>query len=420
MSKKRSKASRGAKAVGHGITAIIKIPADGIVKGANMIAPRPLSSKVKEEEKSFVGASKILTEPKTLSQGVLGLGKGIVKGVTGVVTDPYKGAQENGFKGFVQGFGSGVVGVVARPVKGVSDFLESVDHTIDGKNRTPAPDYFSAPLRKQVNLSKQGDIPNIMFECMAQLQMRGLDKEGIFRKSGNHIKIQETKELLKAGKKVNFYDLDIWIIASIFKLWLRELPDPLIPFSYFKKLIALGSSRTKLVKEEVTQWNKKLREIIRTIKAPEIDCLRVLILFLNKFAKMNELNRMTADNLATVIAPNILYRRIDQNALGSMEAVMQTSEEMGYARHIIKVLIEDVEFFFFADDIVETVSEVKSEVKNQESTTEIVWAQKSEPVLSSIDKNKSPSVIITDVNPDRKEELEEENHDNDLKPTATI
>lgn len=401
MSKKRSKAvdntlSRGAKAVGHGITAIIKIPADGIVKGANMIAPMPQSNQVKEEEKSFVGASKLLTEPKTLSQGVLGLGKGIVKGVTGVVTDPYKGAQSHGFKGFVQGVGSGVVGVVARPVKGVSDFLESVDHTIDGKNRTLPTNYFSAPLIKQVKLSKQGDIPNIMFECMTQLQMRGMDKEGIFRKSGNHIKIQETKELLMAGKKVCFFDLDIWVIANILKLWLRELPRPLIPFWNYSKLIALGKTLPKLTQEEVMDWNINVRKIIRTIRAPEIDCLRVLILFLNKFAKMSELNKMTADNLATVFAPNILYRKVDEGTVQTMEAVLLTGEEMGYAKHIVRVLIAEVEFFFFSDDVVETVSELK----NEERTTENVRVEKSKlPVLSSIDKNNSPSVIITDVEP---------------------
>jgi len=427
MSIKRSKAvdntlSRGAKAVGHGITAIIKIPADGIVKGANMIAPKPQSNKVKEEEKSFVGVSKILTEPKTLSRGVLGLGKGIVKGVTGVVTDPYKGAQSNGFKGFVQGVGSGVVGVVARPVKGVSDFLESVDHTIDGKNRTLPPNYFSAPLIKQVQLSKQGDIPNIMFECMTQLQMRGIDKEGIFRKSGNHIKIQETKELLMAGKKVCFFDLDIWVIASILKLWLRELPRPLIPSWLYPKLVALGNTLPKLTQEEVMDWNINVRKIIRTIKAPEIDCLRVLILFLNKFAKTSELNKMTADNLATVIAPNILYRKVDESTVQTMEAVMQTSEEMGYAKQVVKVLITEVEFFFFSDDIVETVSELK----NEETTTENVGAENSKLlVLSSIDKNNSPSVIVTDAKtapPDREAELktEQKNHDNGLSTTATI
>jgi len=420
MSKKRSKAidntlSRGAKAVGHGITAIIKIPADGIVKGANMIAPKPQSNKVKEEEKSFVGVSKILTEPKTLSRGVLGLGKGIVKGVTGVVTDPYKGAQSNGFKGFVQGVGSGVVGVVARPVKGVSDFLESVDHTIDGKNRTLPPNYFSAPLIKQVQLSKQGDIPNIMFECMTQLQMRGIDKEGIFRKSGNHIKIQETKELLMAGKKVCFFDLDIWVIANILKLWLRELPRPLIPIWHYSKLIALGKTLPKLTQEEVMDWNINVRKIIRTIKAPEIDCLRVLILFLNKFAKNSELNKMNADNLATIFAPNILYQKVDEDTVQTMEAVLLTGEEMGYAKHIVRVLIAEVEFFFFSDDVVETVSELK----NEERTTENVRVEKSKlPVLSSIDKNNSPSVIITDVEPlppdrDAEQKTAQINHDND-------
>jgi len=369
----------GARAVGHGLTAIIKIPADGIVKGANLIAPKPRSDKEKAEEKSLVSISKKMMETKTLGQGVMGLGKGIVKGVTGVVTDPIKGAKSSGLKGFVKGVGSGVVGVVARPVQGVSEFLESVDQTIDGKNRPKPINYFSSSLRKQVLLSKQGNIPNIMFECMTQLQMRGMDKEGIFRKPGNHTKIQETAKLLKSGQKVCFLDLDVLVIGSIFKLWLRELPQPLIPFRHYTKLIALGKTFPQLTEEEIMKWKINIRGIIKSINPPHSDCLSVLILFLSQVVRNSEVNKMDSYNLATVLAPNILYRKIDENAVQSREIALQTSEEMGFAKHIVKTLIEEVEFFFFGEE--EEVQMVTAS-KTEEEKKECVGVVQSKPIVA--------------------------------------
>jgi len=392
-----SSLGRGAKAVGHGITAIIKIPADGLVKGANLIAPKPQSNKELEEEKSLSIASKKVAETKTLKKGMLGLGKGIVKGVSGVVMDPYKGAKTSGFKGFAKGVGSGLVGVVASPVQGVSDLMESVDQTIDGTNRPAKPNYFSSSLRTQKFRSNQGGIPNIMFECITQIQMRGIDVKGLFRVPGNHLKIQETQKLLQAGKKVNFYELDILLIASILKLWLRELPDPLIPFNFYDKLIALGSTLPQLTEEEKIDQKINLRNIIRNIRRPHIDCLSYLILFLSKVAKNSEVNKMHAKNLATVIAPNILYRPIDVNAdiETTRAAAMQTSEEIGHTINIVTLLISDVEFFFFDRD---------SDSKNEEKKVEQLDAGSSKRLqflsTSSAKQERTPYLALTDVKSD--------------------
>jgi len=352
---------RGAKLVGHGFTAIIKIPANGIVKGANMIVSEP-QKKMAMEEGKMASGSKEDNEIKTLSQGMIGLGKGFLKGVTGVVTDPYRGAQVGGFKGFVHGVGSGVVGVVARPAKGVADFMESVDQTIDGKNRSVPPNYFSSSLKEQTQLCHQGKVPDIMFQCMSQLYVRGINVKGIFRRTGNHLKIQETRKLLETGKDVCFEDLDIMVIASIFKLWLRQLPKPLIPVSYYSELITMGSRIGHLVKEEdVMKWKISLRKIIISIGDPELQCLGVLFLFLSKVTKNSEINNMSARSLATVMAPNILYKTVHEDMVPSKEAVIQTAQEMSNAMEIIRVLIEEVEFFFFP--VVESASDSKNEEK---------------------------------------------------------
>ena len=57
--------------------------------------------------------------------GTKRLGVGILQGVTGVFTQPVKGAMRGGASGFVKGVGRGLVGAAVKPVVGVTDFLSS-------------------------------------------------------------------------------------------------------------------------------------------------------------------------------------------------------------------------------------------------------------------------------------------------------
>lgn len=56
----------------------------------------------------------ISEKPKHAGEGVLygfkELGEGIFGGVSGIVMQPYKGAEKEGPKGFVKGIGKGIVG----------------------------------------------------------------------------------------------------------------------------------------------------------------------------------------------------------------------------------------------------------------------------------------------------------------------
>ncbi len=63
--------------------------------------------------------------------GVYSLGAGFVQGVTGVVLAPIRGAQRDGFIGFVKGVSQGVLGVVVKPVIGLLDFASQSFGTIE-------------------------------------------------------------------------------------------------------------------------------------------------------------------------------------------------------------------------------------------------------------------------------------------------
>lgn len=286
---------------------------------------------------------------KTLGQGMRGLGKGIVKGVTGVVTDPYKGAQSGGFQGFVKGVATGVVGVVSKPVQEVSEYLEK------------APKYFSSPLEVQVQRIVRDEAPDIMVNCLTELQMRGMDKEGIFRVPGNHAKIREIRNLLEAGQKVSFCEIDIFDIACILKLWLRDLPEPLVPFRLYDWLMKLGKLLPQLRKDEDVKWKPELRAKVRKIKDPRRKYLGHLMCVLNKFAGKSEINKMTAKNLAIVICPNILYTNLQED-MASADIALRKRGEVEHAINVVTVLIEEYEFFFFTE-----TSESKNDEEKGES-----------------------------------------------------
>uniref|UniRef100_A0A8D2NBI0 Vacuolar protein sorting 13 homolog A n=1 Tax=Zonotrichia albicollis TaxID=44394 RepID=A0A8D2NBI0_ZONAL len=66
-------------------------------------------------------------QPTGLREGITrgGKGLGFVSGITGIVTKPIRGAQEEGAAGFFKGVGKGLVGAVARPTGGIIDMASS-------------------------------------------------------------------------------------------------------------------------------------------------------------------------------------------------------------------------------------------------------------------------------------------------------
>ncbi|XP_057578649.1 intermembrane lipid transfer protein VPS13C isoform X2 [Hippopotamus amphibius kiboko] len=61
----------------------------------------------------------------SLARGGKGFLRGVVGGVTGIITKPVEGARKEGAAGFFKGIGKGLVGAVARPTGGIVDMASS-------------------------------------------------------------------------------------------------------------------------------------------------------------------------------------------------------------------------------------------------------------------------------------------------------
>jgi hypothetical protein len=82
-----------------------------------------------------------------LLQGMTSMGKGIFEGVTGLVTQPMRGAKEEGAKGFFKGFGKGIIGIATKPVAGVLDMASKTTEGITRQASSLRGVKAAAPIR---------------------------------------------------------------------------------------------------------------------------------------------------------------------------------------------------------------------------------------------------------------------------------
>jgi len=82
-------------------------------------------------------------------------------------------------------------------------------------------------------------IPDILFKCIKILHPESYTSQGVFRVSGNNVDMQEVeREFDTDCIKYNFKNNeDIHVVACILKKYLRDLPEPLLPFNMYDQLI---------------------------------------------------------------------------------------------------------------------------------------------------------------------------------------
>ncbi|KAK7057442.1 Rho gtpase-activating protein 39 [Favolaschia claudopus] len=128
------------------------------------------------------------------------------------------------------------------------------------------------------------------------LALGGGKSEGIFRVPGDGDSVSDLKLRIDKG----YYTLDgvddPHVLASLMKLWLRELCDPLVPDEMYNECIT--SSKDPVACVQIVQ---RLPTINRRVVLFVISFLQ---LFLEE--RIQNVTKMTPANLALVMAPNLL------------------------------------------------------------------------------------------------------------------
>lgn len=152
--------------------------------------------------------------------------------------------------------------------------------------------------------SRKATLPFVIVRCIAEIEVRGLTCEGIYRLSGFADEIEELKMALDTdGENADLSEStysNINVVAGALKLYLRLLPVPLITFSAHPAL--LKATRFKLESEKIAG----LREALKLLPTAHYHTLQYLIEHLFKVSKHQAINKMSAHNLATVFAPTLI------------------------------------------------------------------------------------------------------------------
>jgi hypothetical protein len=182
-------------------------------------------------------------------------------------------------------------------------------------------------------------IPWAIQAAIEYLRGHATDTVGLFRISGSHEAILKLKQVLNTAsldKELEFPEdpLTCHVVAGVLKLFLRELPTPLLTFVLYDSLIALIDKEEELSEDKVGA----LDELLSSLPESNRHLLRELLLLLSEVMKYSETNCMTANNLATVIGPALLWPKpADTN---SFDQSLQQLRSVSYIIKLTQFMIE--------------------------------------------------------------------------------
>jgi hypothetical protein len=131
-------------------------------------------------------------------------------------------------------------------------------------------------------------VPQILIELVELLiAKQALEEEGIFRVPGNHQMVKDAVIDINSGS-YDLTKLDKLALASLTKRFIRDLPDPLLPFSVLEEITSSESPDSCIA-------------ILRGFPNPTRDTLMYFIGFCQLIIKNIEKTRMSANNIIVSI-----------------------------------------------------------------------------------------------------------------------
>ncbi|KAK5998688.1 putative Rho-type GTPase-activating protein 4 [Cladobotryum mycophilum] len=145
-------------------------------------------------------------------------------------------------------------------------------------------------------------IPNVVTRCIEEVELRGMDQEGIYRKTGGNSQVNMIKDGFDKSETYDISDpdIDITAVTSVLKQYFRKLPNPLLTFDVYERV--LESIAIPDEAERCTHLNRTFT----SMPPAHRDCLEFLMFHLHRVAQREPENLMSPKNLAVVFAPTIM------------------------------------------------------------------------------------------------------------------
>nr|ODN91863.1 hypothetical protein L203_01117 [Cryptococcus depauperatus CBS 7841] len=156
-----------------------------------------------------------------------------------------------------------------------------------------------------------GVVPTAIGKCGLFLKERATTVEGTFRVSGSAKRMRELQLLFDTGpdygKDVNFNELPYTThdVATIFRRFLCQMPEPIVPFIHYKAF-RLVMEKIHSLESSVEQAVSEYKHLINSLPEHNRFLLLYVLDLLGLFARRSDQNLMTDANLALIFQPGIL------------------------------------------------------------------------------------------------------------------
>lgn len=186
-------------------------------------------------------------------------------------------------------------------------------------------------------------------------------------------------------------------MASLLKLYIRELPEPIIPFSKYTQFLSCAQLFTKDKAMAVSELGKQ----VKSLPQVNYNLLKYICRFLDEVQSHSTENKMSVQNLATVFGPNILRPRVEDPV-----TMMEGSSQV---QHLMTVLISEHNGLYQHDEPeAESKTSQQQQQQQQPSTLQrcmVEWVSQEDSKPPSLEtsfktpKDESrPSTPSTDCN----------------------
>ncbi|KAL3102942.1 hypothetical protein niasHT_025850 [Heterodera trifolii] len=169
---------------------------------------------------------------------------------------------------------------------------------------------FGVPLSESLR-TQHRKVPFILERCVAELERRGMRCKGLYRTCGVKSKVEwicvQFEQIPSSDVDIDLSDVHPMNIASVVKLYLRRLPEPLLSHELYTDWLRLDDTRAATSGTERTTLVNELRELVERLPDEAFTTLKFLVMHLNRVSWFEADNLMSVSNLAAVIAPSLMW-----------------------------------------------------------------------------------------------------------------